>query len=123
MGPPSLGPGVPCAQALPLLGKTFFVMYGDSYLECDYDGIEQAFWVNGNPGLMTVYRNHDQWDRSNVLFHGGRILCYDKKHRTPDMQHIDYGLGVLRAESWKFIRMASRLIWQTFIKTCPTATS
>lgn len=96
-GPTLLGTGGALRQALPLLGETFFVLYGDSYLECDYDAIEQAFWLSGNPGLMTVYRNHDQWDRSNVLFHGGRILCYDKDHRTPDMQHIDYGLGVLRA--------------------------
>ena len=45
---------------------------------------------------MTVYRNHDQWDRSNVLFADGRIVRYDKRDRTPEMRHIDYGLGALR---------------------------
>lgn len=98
-GPVLLGTGGALRKGLSLLGKAFFVMYGDSYLECDYTGIEQAFWANGKPGLMTIYRNNDQWDRSNVLFHQGRILRYDKKHHTPDMQHIDYGLGVLRAEA------------------------
>ena len=47
---------------------------------------------------MTVYRNNDRWDRSNVLFRGGRIHCYSKKQRTPQMQHIDYGIGVLRSD-------------------------
>ena len=33
----------------------------------------------------------------NVLFENGRILRYDKRLRTPDMQHIDYGLGIVSA--------------------------
>jgi NDP-sugar pyrophosphorylase family protein len=55
------------------------------------------FLASGKPGLMTVYRNQDRWDPSNILFRAGRILRYDKKNRTPEMQHIDYGLGILRA--------------------------
>jgi len=43
-----------------------------------------------------VCRNDDKWDRSNVVFADGRVVRYDKRHRTPDMRHIDYGLGVLR---------------------------
>jgi N-acetyl-alpha-D-muramate 1-phosphate uridylyltransferase len=48
---------------------------------------------------MTVYHNRDQGDRSNVQYAGGRILAYDKKHRTASMEHIDYGLGVFRARA------------------------
>ena len=48
---------------------------------------------------MTIYRNNDRWDRSNILFSQGRILRYDKKHPIPEMQYIDYGLGVLHAEA------------------------
>jgi NDP-sugar pyrophosphorylase family protein len=47
---------------------------------------------------MTVYRNLDRWDRSNVLFREGRIVRYDKENRTLDMQHIDYGIGILQAD-------------------------
>ena len=43
---------------------------------------------------MTVFRNEGQWDASNVEFQDGRILAYDKVHRTAAMQYIDYGLGV-----------------------------
>jgi NDP-sugar pyrophosphorylase family protein len=45
---------------------------------------------------MTVCRNDDRWDRSNVVFRDGRIVRYDKQVRTPDMPYIDYGLGVFR---------------------------
>ena len=42
---------------------------------------------------MTVFRNEGIWDTSNVEFENGRILAYDKKHRTERMSFIDYGLG------------------------------
>ena len=43
---------------------------------------------------MTVFRNANRWDSSNVELVAGRIVDYDKRHRTPRMQHLDYGLGV-----------------------------
>jgi N-acetyl-alpha-D-muramate 1-phosphate uridylyltransferase len=92
-GPVLRGTGGAIHQALPLLGESFFVLYGDSYLPCDYARVEQAFEASGKAGLMTVYRNSDQWDASNVEFADGRILAYDKRVRTERMRHIDYGLG------------------------------
>jgi NDP-sugar pyrophosphorylase family protein len=98
-GPQLLGTGGALQRALPFLGEAFFVLYGDSYLECDYAAVEQAFRTSGRLGLMTVLCNDDQWDRSNVVFDNGRIMRYDKRRRTPDMRHIDYGLGVLQARA------------------------
>jgi NDP-sugar pyrophosphorylase family protein len=94
-----LGTGGALRRALPLLGDRFLVLYGDSYLRCDYAAIARAFAASGKLGLMTVYANHGQFDASNVDFAGGRIARYDK---TPGpaglagpagMTHIDYGLG------------------------------
>jgi len=90
-----LGTAGALKRALPVLGEAFFVLYGDSLLTCNLPAIERAFRASGRAGLMTVFRNDDKWDRSNVLFNEGRLLRYDKVNRTPDMQHIDYGLGVL----------------------------
>lgn len=94
-GPLRLGTGGAVRRALPHLGDPFFVLYGDSYLECDYRRIEQTFREDAL-ALMTVCRNDNRWDTSNVLFVNGRILTYDKRHPTADMRHIDYGLGVFR---------------------------
>ena len=90
-----LGTAGALKRALPVLGEAFFVLYGDSLLTCDLPAIERAFRASGRSGLMTVFRNDDKWDRSNVLFTEGRLVRYDKVNRTPDMKHIDYGLGVL----------------------------
>jgi MurNAc alpha-1-phosphate uridylyltransferase len=94
-----LGTGGALRRALPALGEAFFVLYGDSLLTCDLPSIERTFRASGCAGLMTVLRNDDRWDRSNVQFEDGRIVRYDKATRTPDMHHVDYGIGVLTAES------------------------
>jgi NDP-sugar pyrophosphorylase family protein len=98
-GPALLGTGGALVRALPLLGEAFLVLYGDSYLPIDYNAVIRAFLASGQPGLMTVFHNQGQWDTSNVVFADGIIHCYDKKALTPAMQHIDYGLGILRAEA------------------------
>jgi NDP-sugar pyrophosphorylase family protein len=98
-GPRLLGTGGALKRALPLLGHRFFVLYGDSYLPIDYRKTALAFATGDKKGLMTVYRNEGRWDTSNVQFEAGQILRYDKEQRTPEMHHIDYGLGILRADS------------------------
>ncbi len=99
-GPRLLGTAGAIQRALPLLGDAFFVLYGDSYLPCDYRAIERLFLEAGTSGLMTVFRNEGRWDASNVEFSEGRILRYDKVERAPEMHHIDYGLGAFRASAF-----------------------
>jgi len=96
-----LGTAGAVRRALPLLGEAFFVIYGDSYLPCDYAAIQAAFEHSARPALMTVYRNQGRWDQSNVCFRDGKILRYDKRHPDPQMEYIDYGLGVFRAEVFR----------------------
>jgi NDP-sugar pyrophosphorylase family protein len=95
-----LGTGGSIRHALGLLGAQFLVLYGDSYLDCDYPAIERAFLSSGRDGLMTVYRNENRWDRSNVRFEAGRIMAYDKVNTMAEMHHIDYGLGALKAAAF-----------------------
>jgi N-acetyl-alpha-D-muramate 1-phosphate uridylyltransferase len=92
-----LGTAGALRKALPMLGEAFLVLYGDSYLRCDYAEVERTFAAAGKLGLMTVFENRSQYDCSNVTYRDGRILCYEKGERRPDMTHIDYGLGALRA--------------------------
>jgi NDP-sugar pyrophosphorylase family protein len=95
-GPVLLGTGGALRQALPLLDDAFFVVYGDSYLPCDYKAAQDFFLASGKGGLMTVFANEGQYDTSNVEFGEGAIIAYDKKVRTERMRHIDYGLGLFR---------------------------
>lgn len=98
-GPHLLGTGGALIRALPKLGDAFYVLYGDSYLPIDYANVGRAFLTAGKAGLMTVYQNEGNFDTSNVWFADGSIVVYDKKRVLPEMRHIDYGLGVLRASA------------------------
>jgi NDP-sugar pyrophosphorylase family protein len=100
-GPVALGTGGAVRRALAELGPIFFVLYGDSYLECDYEEIARAFSRRSSAGLMTVYRNEDRFDSSNVLYADGRLLQYDKRNRPAGACHIDYGLGVFRRSAFE----------------------
>jgi NDP-sugar pyrophosphorylase family protein len=91
-----LGTGGAIKRAIPTLGDSFFVLYGDSYLLCDYHRVQEEFLSQGKPGLMTVCCNAGLWDSSNVVYEDGQILSYDKKNSTSDMHYIDYGLGVFQ---------------------------
>ena len=95
-----LGTAGALKRALPLLGRAFLTLYGDSYLLCDYGAVAQKFEESGKQALMTVFRNEGNWDSSNVEFTDGRIVAYDKKQRTPRMKYIDYGLGAFTARAF-----------------------
>jgi len=94
-GPVLLGTGGAILKALPLLGETFFVLYGDSYLPVDFRLVADAFALGGKAAMMTVFPNENRWDTSNVFYQENRIVLYDKKRRLPEMRHIDYGLSIL----------------------------
>ena len=99
-GPRLLGTAGAIKQAIPVIGDNFFVLYGDSYLPCEYRAIQDAFRTSGKQALMTVFRNSGQWDTSNVEYAAGCIVAYDKHHPTPRMHYIDYGLGVFSATAF-----------------------
>jgi NDP-sugar pyrophosphorylase family protein len=93
-----LGTGGALKNALPLLGASFFVLYGDSYLPCSFPEIQSAYETAQRSALMTVLRNDNRWDRSNILFRNGEVIEYDKHSRRPEMAHIDFGVSVLSSD-------------------------
>jgi NDP-sugar pyrophosphorylase family protein len=94
-GPMLLGTGGALKRAVSKLGDRFVAIYGDSYMPVDYAAVVEAFVRSQKPALMTVFENDGRWDASNVWFEKGEIHRYDKKVRTPEMRHIDYGISVL----------------------------
>jgi len=96
-GPSLLGTGGALRQALPLLGEHFFILYGDSFLPIDFSDVEKTYTASEKKGLMTILRNQNQWDKSNVEFDAGQIIEYNKTVIRPQMHYIDYGLGLLQS--------------------------
>lgn len=98
-GPNLRGTAGALRNALSMLGDEFLVLYGDSYLPCDYRAVERAFLGSGQPGLMTVFRNRNQWEISNVDFSAGRIAAYDKRTPSAAREYVDYGLCAFQASA------------------------
>jgi NDP-sugar pyrophosphorylase family protein len=94
-GPTLRGTGGAVRRALPLVDDGCFVLYGDSILDVDYARVLAAMPITAL-GLMTVFRNENSFDKSNVVFRNRRLVRYSKQDTTQDMTHIDYGLSLLR---------------------------
>jgi len=92
-----LGTGGAIKNAEKLLDKEFFVLYGDSYLPVDFQEIMNKFHIFRKKGLMTVFKNFNKFDKSNVEIEDGMVLKYDKKNNEK-MIYIDYGLSIFRKD-------------------------
>jgi NDP-sugar pyrophosphorylase family protein len=80
------------------LDEAFLVQYGDSYLPIDLDALATAWARSRPPAQMTVVRNDNRWDASNVIFRDGRVVVYDKSRpaeHVAEMHWVDYGVSVL----------------------------
>jgi len=92
-----LGTGGALKNAEHLLDERFFLLWGDSYVRLDY----QKMWAQHKAAknrLVTIslYRNNDQYDVSNILAtNDGQVKLYDKNANLPKMQHIDAGVSVV----------------------------
>jgi NDP-sugar pyrophosphorylase family protein len=82
------------------LPDDFFILYGDAYLDIDYQKIESAYLSSDKKGLMTVFKNEDKWDTSNVVFQNNELIKYSKKQKIKEMNYIDYGLGILNKSAF-----------------------
>jgi NDP-sugar pyrophosphorylase family protein len=84
-----------------VLEESFFLLYGDSFLPIDLRVVETSWDSISQPAMMTVLKNANQWDLSNVIFSDGQVLLYDKRRpadRVAEMRWIDYGLSVLTSD-------------------------
>ncbi len=85
------------------LNDVFFTMYGDSYLFLDFSLVMSYFKSQNKLALMTVYKNYDQYDRSNTVVEGNLVKKFSKRKKTKDMVYIEYGANIFRKEALELI--------------------
>ena len=90
-------------RAESVLDDEFFLTYADAYLLLDYAAVMAHFRRRDRLALMVIYRNENQYARSNVAAADGYVTAYDKDEQTPDMVYINYGVSVLRKETLEHI--------------------
>jgi len=98
-----LGTAGALKNAQNLLQDTFFTMYGDSYLFLDFSAIMSYFKSQDKLALMTVYKNHDRYDKSNTVIAGNLVKYYSKKEKSEGMVYIEYGANIFKKEILEFI--------------------
>jgi NDP-sugar pyrophosphorylase family protein len=96
-GPRLLGTAGALRLALPLLEPAFLVTYGDSYLPFDYASpLRMLLAKDDCDAVMSVYKNENRWDPSNVQTDGEWVLRYEKGRPDLGFDHVDYGALSLR---------------------------
>ncbi len=103
-GSSQLGTGGAIKKAIPLLGKEFAVLYGDSYLPTNYELVESFFKNSESLAVMAVYRNQNKFDKSNVTFTSGTKIKYYKGLGNSQASYIDYGLSYFRSPAFDIIK-------------------
>jgi NDP-sugar pyrophosphorylase family protein len=77
----------------------FLTLYGDSYLDFDYQSAIKFFTARKKLALMTVYKNRGKYDASNTEIAGDLVTRYAKAEKTPKTDYIDYGACIFRREA------------------------
>lgn len=91
-------------KAYDILSDVFFVTFGDSYLEIDYQRIYDEFLHSNKMGLMTVYKNNNKYVSNNTTIKDGLITRYDKYNSSADFEYVDYGLSIFRKKVLDFFQ-------------------
>ena len=92
-----LGTGGALVNAVPVLDSWFLVLDGDSYLPIDFHGPINDFRERQLLALMTVYRNENQYGRSNVAIEKGQVTVYDR--RQGDFVYMHAGLTIFQRQA------------------------
>lgn len=101
-----LGTGGALKKAEKLLDDDFILIYGDSFMDIDYRELVYRYKMvksNKKIGIMTLMRNVSKYDKSNVIYKDHRIVLYDKKNYSEEMEYIDYGAMALNKSILKNI--------------------
>ncbi len=88
------GTGGAIKSCLDILDDHFFVTWGDTHLPICLEETERDFLEQNKPCLMTLLKNLNQWDASNVIYKSGLVEEYNKKDASTEMEYIDYGISV-----------------------------
>ncbi|MCR4656450.1 MAG: HAD-IIIA family hydrolase [Lachnospiraceae bacterium] len=99
-----LGTGGAVRRAYDLLEDDFLVIYGDSFMDIDYEETIYRYLAGkteGRQALMTVLKNNNRFDKSNVIVKDGKIVLYDKHNVTDEMDYIDYGVCIYEKSLFK----------------------
>lgn len=97
--PETFDTGARVRAALDLLDETFLLLYCDNYWPLPFDQLWRHYCAAEAEAMVTVYRNGDNYTRSNLVVDAtGKVVLYDKTRSAENLQGVDIGFLVLRKE-------------------------
>jgi N-acetyl-alpha-D-muramate 1-phosphate uridylyltransferase len=88
-------------KAEKILDEKFFVIWGDSFLDIDFQKVGNKFTESKKLGLMTIYKNKNKMYPNNVASKYNEITEYEK-NQLKKFEFIDYGLSVFNKKVLDF---------------------
>jgi NDP-sugar pyrophosphorylase family protein len=98
-----LGTAGSLKNAANLLSDRFFITYGDAYPILDLKSAEKSFLESGKLALMVVYRNSNQYGRSNTVVNNGLVTFYSKTEHSPGMTYVEFGVTMMQKKVLELI--------------------
>jgi len=93
-----LGTGGALKNAAHLLEEEFMVLYGDTFLDIDYQDLISYFHRHGRLGTMVAFANEERIVENNVEINSSNeILSYNKETEL-DANCVDAGVLVLKKD-------------------------
>lgn len=87
-----------------LIRDEFLLMYCDNYCPIDF---QQAFlqYKKNKPLIqISMYTNKDQYTKNNLkVDQTGKVLVYDKKRLTPNLQGVDIGYAIINKQVFEML--------------------
>lgn len=94
--PPQLQTSSRVSVARSLIDPCFMLLYCDNYWPMQMRGLWDRFREAGKPGLITLYRNRDNYSRGNVaLDQHGDVRIFDRLRRTPGLCEVEISYAIL----------------------------
>ena len=108
--PRFLGTGGAVKNAEKLIDQYFFVVYGDSYIDLEYQAMAEMLLSSGKLGLISVYDNSEKIANNNVqVDQTGLVQQYNKHQESPEMNGVEAGAMVFSKEILELIPDVSKL--------------
>jgi len=100
-----LGTGGALKKAKKKLFDNFFLIYGDTYPQINFNLLKKNHLKKKLPYTMVVYKNMNKLDKSNVFIKQRKVVNYSKLSKKA--QHIDYGVCLIKKEILENIKKNS----------------
>lgn len=93
-----LGTGGALKLASNLIEEKFLLLYGDSYLDINYNEFINFFERQKTTGSVVIYDNTmgDTNVKNNITIDGNLITIYDKNKKDARLKYVEAGVSIFR---------------------------